>query len=379
MDARRSLRSAHRWLSLAKHRRSVFDAEPRSRRGPFRRCTAIACRSARTSRSLAATTRSSRCTRSRLIATSSTDSPAATRSRRSASASRTISIVRIQCDPDIRGNTRLAAFDGEIDLDAERAQIVRMRGGCCRRWLGRDANERSAQRFGVVAAAYVEFVNAEINGTYWLPAFQRTEFQASFPIFGQTRPVFRLVSTIGAIAVTDTGGRRRRSRLRSTPRVVVTWAPSDSVNAFREWRRELGTQSSSVHSDDFDDIAPDAWRTDWSSANRPVSVDDESNSAIQPRRRSVHGRRAVDRLSHRRSRAERGRVRRMGVGGANGARRRIRLVPSRRTRSTAFEQSARSRRRTTLHRRSPTIPGSPPSSARSTTSTMSTAAARRFR
>ena len=109
------------------------------------------------------------------------------------------------CDPDIRGNTRLAAFDGEIDLDAERAQIVRMRG----RMVvvgGRSATRTTiGQRFGVVAAAYVEFVNAEINGAYWLPTFQRTEFQANFPVFGQTRPVFRLVSTIGSIAVTDTG------------------------------------------------------------------------------------------------------------------------------------------------------------------------------
>jgi hypothetical protein len=116
------------------------------------------------------------------------------------------------------------------------------------------------QRFGVVAAAYVEFVNAEINGAYWLPTFQRTEFQASFPIFGQARPVFRLVSTIGSIAVTDTGSPAPIAGA-NTRRVAVTWAPSDSVNAFREWRRELGALSNSVHADDFDDIAPDAWRT----------------------------------------------------------------------------------------------------------------------
>jgi hypothetical protein len=175
------------------------------------------------------------------------------------SGSRTISVVRIHVHPDIRGSTRLAAFDGEIDLDAERAQIVRMRG----RMVvvgGRTATRTMmGQRFGVVAAAYVEFVNAEINGAYWLPAFQRTEFQANFPVFGQTRPVFRLVSTIGSIAVTDTGLPAQTADA-YTPRVVVTWAPSDSVNAFREWRRELGGLSNSVHADDFDDIAPDAWR-----------------------------------------------------------------------------------------------------------------------
>jgi len=176
------------------------------------------------------------------------------------SASRTISVVRIHVRPDIRGNTRLAAFDGEIDLDADRAQIVRMRGRMV--VAGGSSATRSAlgQRLGVVAAAYVEFVNAEINGAYWLPTFQRTEFQANFPMFGQVRPVFRLVSTIGSIAVTDTGAPAPSAGV-STPRVAVTWAPSDSVNAFREWRRELGALSTSVHADDFDDIAPDAWRT----------------------------------------------------------------------------------------------------------------------
>ena len=43
-------------------------------------------------------------------------------------AARTISVVRIHVRPILRGNTRLGAFDGEIDLDVERAHIVRMRG-----------------------------------------------------------------------------------------------------------------------------------------------------------------------------------------------------------------------------------------------------------
>src|SRR6185436_14448202 len=45
------------------------------------------------------------------------------------------------------------------------------------------------------------------------------------------------------------------------PRMAVSWAPSDSVSAFADWERSLGTQSSSVHSDDFMDMAPDAWRS----------------------------------------------------------------------------------------------------------------------
>jgi hypothetical protein len=181
-------------------------------------------------------------------------------------ASRTISVVRIHVRPNLRGDTRVGAFDGEIDLDAERAQIVRMRGQLV--VMSGVSTRRTAitQRIGVVAAAYVEFVNAEINGAYWLPTFQRTEFQASFPLFGQARPVFRLVSTIGAITVTDTGA--VASPVASAPRVNVTWAPSDSVSAFHTWRHDIGALSSSVHADDFDDVAPDAWRT-----NGPPRVD----------------------------------------------------------------------------------------------------------
>ena len=173
-------------------------------------------------------------------------------------ATRTISVVRIHVRPNFHGDTRLGAFDGEIDLDADRAQIVRMRGRLV--VVGGPASKgtTNSERFGIVAAAYVEFVNAEINGAYWLPTFQRTEFQANFPLFGQARPVFRLVSTIGSIAVTDTGASIAGDS--TARRVSVTWAPSDSVNAFGDWRRELGALSASVHADDFDDIAPDAWR-----------------------------------------------------------------------------------------------------------------------
>ncbi len=173
--------------------------------------------------------------------------------------SRIISVVRVHVEPISLVERRLGAFAGEIDLDAERGQIIRMRG----RFLiaGGQATRRQvlAQRIGVVTAAYVEFINAEIDGKYWLPTSQRTEFQASFPIFGQTRPIFRLVSSIGGIVANDSAA--AESTADDRPRIAVSWAPSDSVDGFAEWRRGLGSLSGSVHADDFDDIAPDAWRT----------------------------------------------------------------------------------------------------------------------
>ena len=172
--------------------------------------------------------------------------------------SRQIPIARIRVHPEFTARTPLAAFDGEIDIDAVRHQIIRMRGQI--EILGRQS--RSSTRLlrltGVVSAAYIEFVNAEVAGEYWLPAMQRTEFQASFPLLGQTRAVFRVISRISDIAVNDSAAARDSS---GSPRVIITWAPSDSIGRFRDWRQEIGGQSESVHSDDFQDVAPLAWRS----------------------------------------------------------------------------------------------------------------------
>jgi hypothetical protein len=175
--------------------------------------------------------------------------------------SRRIPIARIRVRPTLHGSTRLGAFDGEIDLDAERGQIVRMRGQFVIGREGSTKRERLARVMGVVGVAYVEFVNAEVDGKYWLPAFQRTEFQANFPLLGQTRPIFRLVSSIGGITVNDTGSVAASDSL-GFPRVVVTWAKGDSASSYDRWQHDLGTQSGSVHSDDFLDMAPDVWRAD---------------------------------------------------------------------------------------------------------------------
>src|SRR4051812_2473404 len=104
---------------------------------------------------------------------------------------RRIPVVRIRVHPHFRSATPLSAFDGEIDLDGERMQIVRMRG----QFVTIGGHPPLAARItqatlGMTAAAYVEFVNAEVDGKYWLPAFQRTEFQAGFAAFGESRPVF---------------------------------------------------------------------------------------------------------------------------------------------------------------------------------------------
>jgi hypothetical protein len=172
---------------------------------------------------------------------------------------RSIPIVRIRTHPNLAGPTKLAAFDGEIDLDADRAQIIRMRGQFVVGGGASTKREVLARVTGVVAAAYVEFVNAEFNGKYWLPSFQRTEFQASFALLGQTRPIFRLVSTMTNVVVDDTTPVAAFDSAGLGP-VRISWATSDSVGSYGAWLREIGVQSGSVHADDFQDLAPDVWR-----------------------------------------------------------------------------------------------------------------------
>ena len=172
---------------------------------------------------------------------------------------RRIPLVRILIRPRIREPTPLALFSGEIDLDADRSQIVRMRGQFV--VVGAAPSRRDALlRKAVVAVAYIEFVNAQVADKYWLPAFQRTEFQASFPLLGGARPVFRLVSKLSGISVEERAG--SAAPYSDSLRVALTWAASDSIARFKDWEGDTGALSGSVHADDFSDIAPDIWRSD---------------------------------------------------------------------------------------------------------------------
>ena len=176
------------------------------------------------------------------------------------SGGRSIPIVRVLVEPHLQDSTQFAAFEGEIDVDANRQQIVRMRGRFV--VLGRSVRRPLMARLpGVVGVAFCEFVNTEVNGQYWLPAFQRTEVQSSIALLGRSRAVMRVVSQFSGYAIDDTSAVAAVSDdARRIPR-HTTWAPSDSVSRFRDWNEPIGGATSSVSADDFDDLAPDAWRT----------------------------------------------------------------------------------------------------------------------
>lgn len=172
-------------------------------------------------------------------------------------AGRSIPLVRVHVTPRLGDATRLAAFEGEIDLDANRQQIVRMRGQFV--VLAAKGRPTLAPLPGLVGVVYCEFVNAEIDGRYWLPAFQRTELQSTFALLGQTRAVMRVVSRFSdhVIETSDTmatGDAAHQSAHRTT------WAPSDSVSRFGDWTTPLGVATSEVNANDFDDVGPDVWK-----------------------------------------------------------------------------------------------------------------------
>jgi len=169
-----------------------------------------------------------------------------------------IAHVRVQPRTDITGSVVL--FDGEMDLDASRGTLVRLRGYFVR------ANPPKRGLIGSLgdAVAFVEYENGERNGEFWLPAKQRIELQATFPGLGDGRAVIRIVSRFSQMNVNDTVLDARTlavaDSLRAISRRKLSYAASDSLARFGAWQTDVGALSVGMHSDDFNDIGPDRWR-----------------------------------------------------------------------------------------------------------------------
>jgi hypothetical protein len=178
---------------------------------------------------------------------------------------REIPIVRVEVEPRADVPEETVIFTGELDLDAGRKHIVRMRGYFARvgASMPRAGLLRASRLQGI---AFVELVNSEIDQNYWLPSYQRFEAQAAAPFIGDARAIFRIVSRFRnyEIAAPDSTVTTRR-RVGSADTLGIrehrlTFAPADSMQAFNGWRDEIGEASSAVAATDFDDVAPDLWR-----------------------------------------------------------------------------------------------------------------------
>lgn len=174
---------------------------------------------------------------------------------------RELPIVRVVVEPRPDAPPRTVAFRGELDIDATRYHLVRMRGSFVRvnppppslpgRLLGLG---------GLTAIAYVELENGEFEGKYWLPTLQRFEAQFAVAAATEGRSVFRILSRYREHIVNDTVIVATLDSLVAAP-YRFTLATGDSLALYRTWRAEIGSTTSGVHADDFDDIAPDIWRT----------------------------------------------------------------------------------------------------------------------
>lgn len=174
-------------------------------------------------------------------------------------------IVRVRVAPRPgRPHVALALFEGELEIDATRLALVRMRGRLLVEGMPRTFVSRLP---GLVAVAYMELENGQLEGAYWLPTYQRTELQANFALFGENRSIFRVVSrftryTLNVVPdsegvtreAADSAASHRRERR-------VTFAGGDSLSRYGDWRAPVGQATAAVNGADFDDLAPGDWRT----------------------------------------------------------------------------------------------------------------------
>ena len=172
--------------------------------------------------------------------------------------------VRVTPRPDAQGDAVL--FFGDMYLDADRKQIVRMRGRMVELRDGKVTIRSGSRLPGVSGASFVELVNVEVNGEYWLPAYQRTELQARVALFGDFRSIVRIVSRFYDIRANDSSW----SGPQAPPGVAhhLTFASSSVQTRYDDWQQPIGAASTDAYFAEFDDLAPDAWTTVGNAAIR---------------------------------------------------------------------------------------------------------------
>ncbi|HVF39570.1 MAG TPA: hypothetical protein VM939_06685 [Gemmatimonadaceae bacterium] len=172
---------------------------------------------------------------------------------------RRIPLVRVRVSPNPNAQGDAILFFGDMYLDADRKQIVRMRGRMVELEDGKVTIKSGSRLPGVSGASFTELVNVEVNGEYWLPAYQRTELQARISLFGEFRSIVRIVSRFHDIRANDSSWSGP-----ATPpgiRHQLSFASAADLQRFNAWQRPIGAASTDTYYAEFDDLAPEAWRT----------------------------------------------------------------------------------------------------------------------
>ncbi|MGK2936175.1 MAG: hypothetical protein ACSLFE_13195 [Gemmatimonadaceae bacterium] len=170
-----------------------------------------------------------------------------------------IPIARVQVTPrpDAPGDAIL--LSGEMYIDVARKQVVRIRGRLVEVRDGKVTIKSGSRIPGVSGASFVELVNVEVEGSYWLPAYQRTELQARIGPFGGLRTIVRIVSRFHDYRPNDSTwtGPEAAPGVRHN----LTFASSAAQQRYRGWTQPIGAASTDVYFSEFDDVAPVEWAT----------------------------------------------------------------------------------------------------------------------
>lgn len=172
---------------------------------------------------------------------------------------RVIDIVRLRVEPRSDLTQVAVLFSGEVELDATRSHIVRMRGHFTR--VGpRESRIPPFLTPQLRGIANVELVNSEVEQRWWLPSEQRFELQATSVALADNRAIFRILTTFGPYTITPPADAVVESDTMQARPHRLTLATNDSLGAYRGWLSDLGRATTSVSARDFDDVAPDFLR-----------------------------------------------------------------------------------------------------------------------
>lgn len=168
-----------------------------------------------------------------------------------------IARVKVTPRPDAPGDAIL--LSGEMYIDVVRKQVVRLRGRLVEVRDGRATIKSGSRIPGVSGASFVELVNVEVEGAYWLPAYQRTELQARIGPFGGLRTIVRIVSRFHDYRPNDStwSGPEAPPGVRHN----LTFASSVAQQRYNGWTQPIGAASTDVYFSEFDDVAPVEWAT----------------------------------------------------------------------------------------------------------------------
>ncbi len=164
---------------------------------------------------------------------------------------RTVPLVRVTVEPK-KVPADALVFRGDIDLDANTDQIVRMRG----QLLGAASRKKSILSRLLDAAVkgyvFVDLENSEWNGSFWLPYRQRIEVVAK-PGFTDQRAILRIVTSFWNVRV-DAPTPELSSAGSREPIRRLSVAPGDALRAFTAWRQELGAATAPSAVDDLEGL-----------------------------------------------------------------------------------------------------------------------------